>query len=123
MWLSVEESVEGGVVERGVDVVFWIEEKESVVALDDVEGEGVFWEESIAVLWLKVEDLVVTSGEVEEIRSVAAVEHVAAESTAERVVAISALERVAAGSTAEDVIPEASVEAVMTFLTSEEISA
>ena len=65
--LSLEQGIEGGVVEGGVDVEAGIEEKKVLLALDELQSCGSGELEGVAAMGFEIKDVVCALGEPESI--------------------------------------------------------
>lgn len=92
--MSFEEIVEGGVEERGKNVMRGIEDEQVAVLLHQLECCCCACINAITVLWMEVEDCVSATGEMEQIRSGPAMESVVAVPPSKGVVVASTAESV-----------------------------
>ena len=110
--MCFEEIVEGGIEKRGADVVRGIKEEQAVGMLEDLEREEGVVAELITALRMKVEDLVLSLGEMEEVSTGSAPEDVVAVTASKDIVAPPAVEGVVVASTAKSVVFERAAEEI-----------
>ena len=101
--MCFEEIVEGGIEKRGADVVRGIKEEQAVGMLEDLEREEGVVAELITALRMKVEDLVLSLGEMEEVSTGSAQEDIVAPPTVECVVSASTAKSVVFERAAEEI--------------------